>query len=1672
MKRARDRGRPPGGAFPVPPTALRFAAVAALALVGLRGGGEAQGPGPAVGGVEPVRFLAAPCPFELPDEDMRDTDCGWVTVPENWDDPEGRTVRIPVAVLRARSQNPRPDVLVYLAGGPTPTLDRTAEFVRAPLREDRDLVLFDYRGMGYGERVCPDAGSRRTAALAEPLAPAELFARERRDAEACRRWAEEHGVGLAQYDHRAMARDVVALVEALGYESWSVTGASFGTAVLREVLRLDPPGLRAAAVMGPVPPGLGDLEANPVAEAMALAWEYCRRDAGCGEAFPDPAADYQTLFHRLTREPLIIPLDGTDGELEGAFGLDGPTLRLMVVSMLYDRATLAAVPFLVRETVRGDTGPAAEWIQRLGSGGDRLTGATWAARCRLLGNWARRFDPSAEPRPDDDPFRMSTRARCKGLGLGQAPPLPAVESDVPILLFVGEHDPVTPPAYAHAYAAGLAKAHVLEMPGRGHELPAECVATLLGFLDDPSGVPADSCVDRLPEVPFVIPAGADPHPAPAPAPAQDVPPAFADLSPGWNTIWPVGETVCAHGDEYMFYVRPGARDRLLVYFHGGGGCWDAEGCEEGSGIYIQVATRSPETMSGILDLAHPENPFRDHTMVTVPVCTGDVHLGDRDAVYVLEGDEGSRREFTVHHRGQVNALAALEWIRENLEAPGEIFVAGSSAGNHAVPFYGSLLARRYPAARVVGVGDDNGGVGGEAMGGADPSRWGFPEVVRRHPGWEETEIGGGVPGTFITAALAAENLRLHQVDHAFDLAQRFYLERAGRPDPDVLALIRANRAAIRERIPEFRGFTVGGFSHTMLQQPSFYRYRVGDVRLRDWVAAVAAGDAVPDVDCADCERPEFIYDELDLVLVDRVAELLSSPGTWDPHDPGGACPQSPGRYTLRCALILAITELREQTRSGSPPGAYEIVIAAASPMGWSWSVDPVVPFNNAPGRTHEDVTALLDEVRARIEAGLERDQAADRTADPCGHLPAPEGPRVAPNDNRTRAGELRDGVLTASLVMTEGAWYPDGPEGCAIRVRAFAEEAAPGEGTPGEGTSGGAATQEAVLPQVPGPLIRVPVGTELRVTIRNALPDTQWVRGLEARPVEQLELVPVAPGTTREFRFTATAPGTHYYASYPFPRGPPWQPSTADGSLAGALVIDPLGEVADDRIFVLNRWTQGLERMPEAADGFFELNTMNGLSWPHTERLVVTEGERVRWRVINPSNDPHLMHLHGFYFRVLSRGMEMADVILPPDERPLAVTEVVPLGGSIMLEWVPEEPGNWIFHCHLVRHMTAKQRLDRMPGAPGRAEPPHAHTAEHAMAGLVMGVTVEPAPDRVAEPRPPPARTLRLFVNERAGVFGDRPGFGFVLQEGEAEPAPDSILIPGSPLVLTRDEPTEIVVLNRSTRPVGVHWHGLELESYFDGVPGWSGVPERVAPPVAPGDSFAVRITPPRAGTFFYHIHNEHEHELVSGLYGPFLVLEPGESWDREQDRVFVVSEPGPGNVIGGERPAWVNGSDAPPPVELEVGVTYRFRFIGITADDLQIIRLEESPELVAARGGPAGARAGPGVGPGRDAEGDTAGLLPGAGGPAGPLALLGPVCWLVEEGAALATWSLVARDGASLPPERVRPGPACARVGPGTAQDVEFTPDRPGRLTLNLQVIDGTSGAPGAVRSVPVIVR
>jgi FtsP/CotA-like multicopper oxidase with cupredoxin domain len=517
--------------------------------------------------------------------------------------------------------------------------------------------------------------------------------------------------------------------------------------------------------------------------------------------------------------------------------------------------------------------------------------------------------------------------------------------------------------------------------------------------------------------------------------------------------------------------------------------------------------------------------------------------------------------------------------------------------------------------------------------------------------------------------------------------------------------------------------------------------------------------------------------------------------------------------------------------------------------------------------------------------------------------PMDEPPRARANDNRTPAGTMRGDTLVVRLVVGKAEWYPETATGPHITSPAFGEE--------------------GKAPSIPAPLIRVRAGTPIRATVRNALPDsTIHIIGLATQPIPAADTAHIAPGASAEFVFTAGAPGTYLYRAVigNDPDGRPSETETANG----AFVVDPPGGSPPDRIFVINvmAYEQDSTHVRQAL-GF------NGESWPYTERLSLTVGDTVHWRLLNGSTRGHPLHLHGFYFRVDEAGTGLASRVVPAAQRRLGVTEQFFPWETRLITWSPDRPGNWLFHCHLTIHVTPEARLDH----PDEMEhEDHSASAMEHMAGLVLGISVAPRPGE-SYARAGTPRRLDLFA-QQGPARGSMPmTYSYVLQRGPRAPAADSIETPSSTIVLIRGEATDIVVHNRSREATGIHWHGIELESYSDGVVGWSGQGKTVAPPIAPGDSFVARLTLPRAGTFMYHTHLNDVKQVTAGAAGPLIVLEPGESFDPARDHVYLALWSGRNPVLGHGQDLLINGeAGSAPDLPLASGVTHRFRFINLGA--------------------------------------------------------------------------------------------------------------------------------------------
>ena len=599
--------------------------------------------------------------------------------------------------------------------------------------------------------------------------------------------------------------------------------------------------------------------------------------------------------------------------------------------------------------------------------------------------------------------------------------------------------------------------------------------------------------------------------------------------------------------------------------------------------------------------------------------------------------------------------------------------------------------------------------------------------------------------------------------------------------------------------------------------------------------------------------------------------------------------------------------------------------------------------------------------------------------------PVANAPIARVNDNRLAAGTRSGRTLTLSLDIVEAGYQPEGEHDPVVRALAFAET----------GKS----------PQIPGPLLRAPVGTTVRLTVRNRTDSAVMLSGLRrSLPAEQ-DTLNVAAGATRDITFRLDKTGNFFY----------WagikgithfdDREWLDSQLNGAFVVDSAGAPApsaQERVWLISEWFHGYPKMQT----FESALTFNGKAWPYNERLTFTQGDSVRFRVINAAAVEHPLHLHGFYFRVARHGGARADTVVAPAMQPLQNMRVVPIGGSLSLAFLPTTPGNWVFHCHFAGHVGEIVSLHdspdtyAVPSTEGdHAVPAHDMPGGHTMRGLVIGMHITPAPG-YKEPVVADRRTITLLIQKRRnGLVGRQTAYGFLLQRDSQVPARDSVQIPGPVLELKRGQPVRMLVKNNMDEPSGVHWHGLEIESYPDGVPNFSGMGDKIMPPIPPGQSFAAEFTPPRSGTFPYHAHLHEMRQIGSGMYGAIIVSDAPRDTTRDH---LIVAGGGGLPVFYKQAPTFllVNGSVAPAPLHMTVGDTNRIRIVSIHADEILYFRFGTETQA--------------------------------------------------------ATWKPLARDGADLPLALRGTTAATLRMGPGETADFTYVPARPGNMMVEVWIDGG----------------
>lgn len=234
----------------------------------------------------------------------------------------------------------------------------------------------------------------------------------------------------------------------------------------------------------------------------------------------------------------------------------------------------------------------------------------------------------------------------------------------------------------------------------------------------------------------------------------------------------------------------------------------------------------------------------------------------------------------------------------------------------------------------------------------------------------------------------------------------------------------------------------------------------------------------------------------------------------------------------------------------------------------------------------------------------------------------------------------------------------------------------------------------------PGPTLEAVEGDRLRIYVTNTLPEPTTVHwhglvlpnGMDG--VAGLNQPPIGPGETFVYEFTARYPGTYMYH-------PHFDEMTQIAlGMTGMFIVHPKRPRGPrvDRDFALMthefRLDVGASRPNPNEMKDFNVLTFNSKAFPGTAPLVVGRGERVRIRLGNLSPmDHHPIHIHGLSFEVTATD----GGYVPESAQMPETTVLVPVGSTRVIEFTPEEPGDWAMHCHMTHHVMTQMGHDIPP---------------------------------------------------------------------------------------------------------------------------------------------------------------------------------------------------------------------------------------------------------------------------------------------------------------------------------------------------------------------------------------
>ena len=334
-------------------------------------------------------------------------------------------------------------------------------------------------------------------------------------------------------------------------------------------------------------------------------------------------------------------------------------------------------------------------------------------------------------------------------------------------------------------------------------------------------------------------------------------------SPGdWNWI-DIPEAQCIDGSPTGIGVRYGISDELVIFFEGGGGCFNPATCglfyasfAQFDQLTFDLVWQNTVLQSGIFSTLTSDNPVRDWNFIYIPYCTGDVHAGANPDTPVPGYAFDQPQQFV----GYTNVHHILDRVVPTFSDTSHVLVTGISAGGFGAAFNYDRIANAFPSTKVTLIDDSGPPLADDYLAPCLQATWRelfnldatLPADCSECFGAD----GGGIHNLANYIAERHPDQALGLISAEQDLVIRTFFgygqqTQNGPQCPQGIFELPMNGPLFQAGLYDLRTevspsgqwgtYFMGGVTHTYLSFPDYYLKSVNGVRLVDWVRNMLEG---------------------------------------------------------------------------------------------------------------------------------------------------------------------------------------------------------------------------------------------------------------------------------------------------------------------------------------------------------------------------------------------------------------------------------------------------------------------------------------------------------------------------------------------------------------------------------------------------------------------------------------------------------------------------------------------------------------------------------------------------------------------------------------------------------------------------------------------------------------